>query len=242
MTGITTEALEDWLATNATRDGESWAGFGGSLIYRVLASFELHGKAYPSVGHARREAGPLNPDATKADVGAIHYFAKLGDLMERENAAVDFDGGGTRILITTAHGDAAGIGLALTSIEEYTTRTGPWVNGLSYMGWAPNYGEQSYYEHERVKLTLEEEHVALLDSLIAGGYVVARHGEGTIGLPDWNENSVWKRGHPERLYPSTKTTTELVREYTLIDAEKLEMENWQAQRILAFLADLAGQR
>lgn len=112
---ITSNQIMEWAEQNPLRDGESWSGWDGSLLFRLGVA-----PPTPSVSDLARQHLPLNPIMADAPVGAIHFF----DLEPYGHAGVDVYGGGSRIL-TTGLGPAPILGHGEFMAAEF-----------GYLGWA----------------------------------------------------------------------------------------------------------
>ena len=111
------------------RDGATWAGWCGSLMWRFGEMPES--SARPTAIGSYAESTILGTDPRLASIGAFHWW----DIGAPGHVAVDLLGGGTTVFMASNHvledwGDAIGV----TSIPKYNS-----ASGATYLGWSMDY-------------------------------------------------------------------------------------------------------
>ena len=87
------ELIPDWVANNPTRhDGGSWLGFTGALLFHACGMQT----SWLDVNSARMRSTIIGHDPKTAPSGAFHWWQ-----YHAGQAALDIDGGGTRLLTAT---------------------------------------------------------------------------------------------------------------------------------------------
>lgn len=128
-------AFVTYAKANATVDGHTWnqyCALGMSRFQNYLGGWtkapKLFGPYAVTVAHA---SGTLNKTASKAPIGAYHFWS----IGTAGHVGIDLEGGGTTLgmmgtsaLTTTIH---AYIGIS--SVAKYN------AHGATYLGWATNY-------------------------------------------------------------------------------------------------------
>lgn len=141
---MTTEAdIKQWVGrATPPRADTGWYGMCAGLTDRVIAQFTGGSRQwYDSATDARRASGALNPDATAAPAGAIHYWSYYGNSWDGTvgdwgHVTIDIRGGGTATLSATKGAfDYWGLNAGLISVAAQTGRA-----GMKYLGWARTYG------------------------------------------------------------------------------------------------------
>ena len=118
-----------YAAANPKRDGASWDQWCGSLMMRfgqLPAS-----SARPSAIEAYRASKIVSTDASKALIGAFHFW----DIGAYGHVGADLNGAGKQVFMATRNlaevwGDAIGI----ISVAGYSSKT-----GARYLGWSMDY-------------------------------------------------------------------------------------------------------
>ena len=123
------DRARDYAAQYPERDGASWSGWCGSLMWRFGEMPES--SARPSAIGAYAESTMLGMDPRQAPIGAFHWW----DIGVHGHVAVDLLGGGTTVFMASNYvledwGDAIGV----TSISNYTD-----ASGATYLGWSMDY-------------------------------------------------------------------------------------------------------
>ncbi len=123
------DRARDYAAQYPQRDGATWSGWCGSLMWRFGEMPES--SARPSAIGAYAESTILGMDARLAPIGAFHWW----DIGVHGHVAVDLLGGGGTIFMASNYvledwGDAIGV----TSVSNYTNAT-----GATYLGWSMDY-------------------------------------------------------------------------------------------------------
>ena len=83
---------------------------------------------------------------------------------------------------------------------------------------------EQYPEHTKQRAILQESQTLgefLEEWLPSKGYLLAEYGKGDPTV----SNSVYEKGHPERLYPVQRNIQGLLAEFFGIDLDKIEAEN-----------------
>jgi hypothetical protein len=124
-----------YATSHPTRDGGTWIGFCQSLMYRMC---EWLGKApnpVPSNANAAFHLAHISStDATKAPIGAFHYWAIGAD----GHVGLDLKGGASWIFMASQHNTTkwGKNGLGCASISQYNK-----ASGAKYLGWSLTNGK-----------------------------------------------------------------------------------------------------
>lgn len=132
----TYDRAREYASQYPERDGASWSGWCGSLMWRFGEMPES--SARPSAIGAYAESTILGMDSRQAPIGAFHWW----DIGVHGHVAVDLLGGGTTIFMASNYvledwGDAIGV----TSISNYTNAT-----GATYLGWSMDYVNSEIFD------------------------------------------------------------------------------------------------
>jgi LysM repeat protein len=131
------DAVQQYAKENPKRDGESWAGWCASLMFRFgksTSGFQDGVNDAPSAISAATQSNIQSIDESKAPKGAFHWW----DIGKYGHVGLDVTGGGTQVFMAThklkeffgPKADAIG----LTSIKDYNQA----ISG-TYMGWSMDY-------------------------------------------------------------------------------------------------------
>jgi hypothetical protein len=119
-----------------TKDGGTWHLWCAALMVRMLIAYgKVPSFPFPATAKIAGDlAGTLNPDATKAPIGAFHYWTAGSD----GHVGLDTKGGGTDVFMASAFiSESLGNAIGFQSVSTYT-RNGAYP----YRGWSMNYGKQ----------------------------------------------------------------------------------------------------
>ena len=118
-----------YAAANPKRDGASWDQWCGALMMRFgqlpAAS------ARPSAIQAYRASTIVSTDASKALIGAFHFW----DIGVYGHVGADLNGAGKQVFMATRNlAEVWGDALGINSVSGYSSRT-----GARYLGWSMDY-------------------------------------------------------------------------------------------------------
>ena len=118
-----------YAAAHPTRDGGSWAGWCGSLMWRFGQLPES--SARPSAIEAYRASKIVSTNPATALTGAFHWW----DIGADGHVGADLNGGGTAVFMASNHlSQSWGTAIGINSISGYTSRS-----GARYLGWSMDY-------------------------------------------------------------------------------------------------------
>ena len=139
MEGDDTMTLDQKARTYAklhpTHDGGTWHLWCGALMVRLCIAYgRVPSFPFPATAKIAGDlAGVLNPDYTKAPIGAFHYWTAASD----GHVGLDTQGGGTSVFMASAFiAESLGNAIGFQSVEVYS-RNGAYP----YRGWSMNYGK-----------------------------------------------------------------------------------------------------
>lgn len=117
-----------------TKEGNTWHLWCASLMYRMCAAYGSGPVPIPSSAKMAGDwAGKLNLDATKAPIGAFHYWTWDVD----GHVGLDTKGGGTNVFMASSFvRESLGNGIGFQTVVGYT-RNG----AFPYRGWSMLYGK-----------------------------------------------------------------------------------------------------
>ena len=123
------DRARDYAADYPLRDGASWSGWCGSLMWRFGNMPESSARASAIIAYG--DSTILGMDPRLAPIGAFHWW----DIGVHGHVAVDVLGGGTTVFMASNYvledwGDAIGV----TSVPNYTS-----ASGATYLGWSMDY-------------------------------------------------------------------------------------------------------
>jgi len=164
-----------------THDGGTWHLWCASLMYRMCAAYGVGPLPVPSSAHIAGDlAGKLNPDYTKAPIGAFHYWQYGVD----GHVGLDIKGGGTSVFMASVFiREPLGNSIGFQSVTGYTRN-----EICPYRGWSMLYGKNGKINQEAVMTTpvvAPKPVVALKPVLsVAQQWAIS---EGLFNVPvDWN--------------------------------------------------------
>jgi hypothetical protein len=131
------DAVQQYAKENPKRDGQSWAGWCASLMFRFgksTSGFQDGVNDAPSAINAARQSYIESTDESKAPKGAFHWW----DIGRHGHVGLDVTGGGTQVFMAThklkEFFGPKGNAIGLTSINEYNQA----ISG-AYLGWSMDY-------------------------------------------------------------------------------------------------------
>jgi hypothetical protein len=124
-----------------THDGGTWHLFCGALMYRMCVAYGNGPIPVPATAKIAGDlTGTLNPDYTKAPIGAFHYWTAGSD----GHVGLDTKGGGTNVFMASAFiAESLGNAIGFQSVLTYS-RNGAYP----YRGWSMNYGKNGKITQE----------------------------------------------------------------------------------------------
>ncbi|ADO71394.1 hypothetical protein [Stigmatella aurantiaca] len=118
-----------YAAANPKRDGGSWAGWCGSLMFRFgqLPDSSARDTAYL----AYKASTIVSTNPSTALTGAFHWW----DIGTAGHVGADLNGGGTAVFMASNHLSASwGTAIGINSVSGYTS-----ASGARYLGWSMDY-------------------------------------------------------------------------------------------------------
>lgn len=137
------EKARDFKKLHPTHNGGPWDGWCAALMARMCIAYGDGPIPIPaSAKIAAGLAGKLNPDASKAPIGAFHYWQYGVD----GHVGLDTKGGGKSVFMASSYlKESLGNGLGFQSVTGYT-RNG----AFPYLGWSMIYGKNGKITQETV--------------------------------------------------------------------------------------------
>jgi hypothetical protein len=123
------ESAVQYADDNPERDGSSWSGWCGSLMWRFAELPESSARATAILAYEDSDIASLDP--REAPQGAFHWW----DIGSAGHVGIDLLGGGGTVFMASSYvleewGDAIGV----TSVSRYGSTT-----GATYLGWSMDY-------------------------------------------------------------------------------------------------------
>jgi hypothetical protein len=125
-----------------THDGGTWHLWCAALMARMCIAYgTVPSFPFPATAKIAGDlAGTLNPDYTKAPIGAFHYWTAGSD----GHVGLDTKGGGSNIFMASAFiAESLGNAIGFQSVDTYT-RNGSYP----YRGWSMSYGKNGKITQE----------------------------------------------------------------------------------------------
>ena len=128
------EEARAFAKANPKHNGGTWHLCCGSLMWWMCFEYGTPPSPVPATARiAGDAAGKLNPDHTKAPIGAFHYWTYGND----GHVGLDTKGGGNDVFMASAFiRESLGNAIGFQSVDEYTR-----FGVTPYRGWSMKYGK-----------------------------------------------------------------------------------------------------